>query len=62
VHINGRVKKGGIDTTLDGDLYKVGPPTVIDNEIRRPRSRAHDSRPRASSSSSRRRSKLRQHP
>jgi hypothetical protein len=36
VHIAGRVKKGGIDTTLDGDLYMVGHPTVVDNEIRVP--------------------------
>jgi hypothetical protein len=36
LHINGRVKKGAIDTTLDGDLYMVGHPTVIDNEIRVP--------------------------
>ena len=36
VHISGRVKKGAIDTTLDGDLYMVGHPTVVDNEIRVP--------------------------
>jgi hypothetical protein len=36
VHIAGRVKKGGIDTSLDGDLYMVGHPTVVDNEIRVP--------------------------
>ncbi len=36
LHIGGRVKKGAIDTTLDGDLYMVGHPTVVDNEIRVP--------------------------
>jgi hypothetical protein len=36
LHINGRVKKGALDVALDGDLYMVGHPTVIDNEIRVP--------------------------
>lgn len=36
LHINGPVKKGGISATLDGDLYMVGHPTVIDNELRVP--------------------------
>ena len=36
LHINGRVKKGAINADLDGDLYMVGHPTVIDNEIRVP--------------------------
>ena len=36
LHIAGRVKKGAIDTDLDGDLYMVGHPAVVDNEIRIP--------------------------
>jgi hypothetical protein len=36
LHINGPVDKGGIHTTLDGDLYMIGHPTVIDNELRVP--------------------------
>ena len=36
LHINGPIHKFGIDTTLDGDLYMVGHPTVVDNEIRVP--------------------------
>ena len=36
LHISGRVKKGAIDTQLDGDLYLAGHPQVIDNEIRVP--------------------------
>lgn len=33
LHIHGPVHKLGIDTDLDGDLYLVGHPTVIDNEL-----------------------------
>jgi hypothetical protein len=36
LHINGPIHKFGIDTTLDGDLYMSGHPTVVDNEIRVP--------------------------
>jgi hypothetical protein len=36
LHIVGPVKKFGINTTLDGNLYMVGHPTVIDNELRVP--------------------------
>jgi hypothetical protein len=36
LHINGPIHKYGIDTTLDGDLYMTGHPTVVDNEIRVP--------------------------
>jgi hypothetical protein len=36
LHINGPIHKFGIDTTLDGDLYMTGHPTVVDNEIRVP--------------------------
>ena len=36
LHINGPVKRGPINTVLDGDLYMIGHPTVIDNEIRVP--------------------------
>jgi len=36
LHIKGPIHKFGIDTTLDGDLYMVGHPTVVDNEIRVP--------------------------
>ncbi|MCU1276796.1 MAG: hypothetical protein JWM53_342 [bacterium] len=36
LHINGPIHKFGIDMTLDGDLYMVGHPTVVDNEIRVP--------------------------
>ena len=36
LHINGPIHKFGIDTTLDGDLYMVGHPTVVDNELRVP--------------------------
>lgn len=36
LHINGPIHKLGIDTTLDGDLYMTGHPTVVDNEIRVP--------------------------
>ena len=36
LHISGPIHKYGIDTTLDGDLYMTGHPTVVDNEIRVP--------------------------
>jgi hypothetical protein len=36
LHINGPIHKFGIDTTLDGDLYMSGHPTVVDNEVRVP--------------------------
>jgi hypothetical protein len=36
LHIVGPIHKLGIDTTLDGDLYLVGHPTVVDNELRVP--------------------------
>lgn len=33
MHIGGPVEKYGINTKLDGDLYLVGTPTVVDNEL-----------------------------
>ena len=36
LHIAGPIHKSGIDTTLDGDLYMTGHPTVVDNELRVP--------------------------
>ena len=36
LHIAGPIKKLGIDTTLDGDLFLRGHPTVEDNELRVP--------------------------
>ena len=33
LHIHGPVHKLGLDSDLDGDLYLVGHPTVIDNEL-----------------------------
>lgn len=36
LHIAGPINKFGIDTTLDGDLYLRGHPTVEDNELRVP--------------------------
>lgn len=36
LHIAGPLKKAGIDTSLDGDLYMTGHPTVVDNELRIP--------------------------
>jgi len=33
LHMNGPVKKGRIKAILDGDLYMIGRPTVIDNEL-----------------------------
>ena len=36
LHIAGPVHKFGIDTEIDGDLYLVGRPTLIDNEIALP--------------------------
>lgn len=36
VHVAGPVEAGGITTTLDGDLYLSGHPTVVDNELRIP--------------------------
>ncbi len=33
LHIHGPVRKLGIDTDLDGDLFLVGHPSVIDNEL-----------------------------
>ena len=55
LHMHGPDHKLGIDTTLDGDLYMRGHPAVVDNELRVP-DLSRPSRPRASSSSSRRRS------
>jgi hypothetical protein len=36
LHISGPVHKLGIETDLDGDLYLVGHPAVVDNELRIP--------------------------
>jgi hypothetical protein len=36
LHINGPVEKGGIHAVLDGDLYMIGHPQVVDNELRVP--------------------------
>lgn len=36
LHISGPVQKGGIKTSLDGDLYMIGHPQVVDNELRVP--------------------------
>jgi hypothetical protein len=36
LHIAGPVRKLGIDSDLDGDLYLVGHPAVVDNELRLP--------------------------
>lgn len=36
LHINGKVNKYGLNVNLDGDLFMVGHPTVVDNEIRIP--------------------------
>lgn len=36
LHIAGPIKKGPIDTTLGGDIYMTGHPTVEDNELRVP--------------------------
>jgi hypothetical protein len=36
LHIAGPVHKLGIETDLDGDLYLVGHPAVVDNELRIP--------------------------
>jgi hypothetical protein len=36
LHIAGPVRKFGIDADIDGDLYLVGRPTLIDNEIALP--------------------------
>jgi hypothetical protein len=36
LHIQGPVEKGGIKTNLGGDLYMIGHPQVIDNELRVP--------------------------
>jgi hypothetical protein len=36
LHIAGPVKKGGISMVLDGDLYMIGHPQVIDNELKVP--------------------------
>jgi hypothetical protein len=36
LHIAGPVRGLGIDTDLDGDLYLVGHPAVVDNELRVP--------------------------
>jgi len=36
LHIAGPVKRGGINTTLDGEIYMMGHPQVIDNELRVP--------------------------
>ena len=36
LHIRGPVRELGIDADLDGDLYLVGHPAVVDNELRVP--------------------------
>jgi hypothetical protein len=36
MHLHGPVHKLGIDADLDGDLYLVGHPTVVDNELSLP--------------------------
>lgn len=36
LHIAGQVKKGAIESALDGDLYMTGHPAVVDNELRVP--------------------------
>lgn len=36
LHMRGPIHRFGIDMNLDGDLYMVGHPTVVDNEIRVP--------------------------
>ncbi|MCL2724399.1 MAG: DUF4403 family protein [Polyangiaceae bacterium] len=36
LHMQGPVRKFGINTDLDGDLYLTGKPTVVDNELRIP--------------------------
>jgi hypothetical protein len=36
LHIVGGVNKFGIDADIDGDLYLVGHPSLVDNEIRFP--------------------------
>jgi hypothetical protein len=36
LHLHGPIKKGSIKATLDGDLYMIGTPTIVDNELRVP--------------------------
>jgi hypothetical protein len=36
LHLAGPIKAAGLSTTLDGDLYFVGHPVVVDNELRIP--------------------------
>jgi hypothetical protein len=36
LHLNGPIKKYGIDTTLAGDIFMTGHPVVEDNELRVP--------------------------
>jgi len=36
LHLRGPVRKLGLDTDLDGDVYLVGHPVVVDNELRFP--------------------------
>lgn len=36
LHLSGPIKAAGISATLDGDLYFVGHPVVVDNELRIP--------------------------
>jgi hypothetical protein len=36
LHLQGPVKKGSIKVNLDGDLYMIGTPTIVDNELRVP--------------------------
>ena len=44
LHIAGPVRKLGIDSDLDGNLYLVGHPAVVDNELRLPDLRARRDR------------------
>lgn len=36
LHLAGPVRRGGIKANLDGDLYMIGHPVVVDNELRVP--------------------------
>jgi hypothetical protein len=36
LHVHGPIKKSGIHTTLDGDIFFSGHPAVVDNELRVP--------------------------
>ena len=50
LHVGGVVHKFGFDSDIDGDIFFVGHPTVVDNELRIPDS-SPPSRPRAFCSS-----------